>query len=219
MTKHVILVPCQLFQNHSEPKLGTENTPQWMKIPNLASSYHWGRGLESRLSHEGVYCVTFSKLVTVKISVLLEVCEDTASTVSITDQHNQVELILGCVLLLTIMQNRYFTHCLDDKGQSSVSISALSFYWPLITKLISWVLISVHSKDYFSLSDNLSLHHIMYIILRCWNQSSEKFYININLFIYIYKTLVCDRFLKLQCVGICYFSHTCHLNHFTRQAW
>ena len=144
MTKRVILVPCQLFQNHSEPKLGTENTPQWMKIPNLASSYHWGRGLESRLSHVGVYCVTFWKLVTVKISLLLEVCEDTASTVSsITNKHNQVELILGCVFLLTVTQNRYFAHCLDDKGQSSVSLSALSFYWPLITKLISWVLIRV----------------------------------------------------------------------------
>ena len=39
----------------------------------------------------------------------------------------------------------------------------------------SWVLISVHATDYFSLSDNLSLHHIMYIILLCWNQSFEKF--------------------------------------------
>lgn len=42
-------------QNHSLPKLGTENTPQWMKIPNLAWSYQSGRGLESIESQFGSY--------------------------------------------------------------------------------------------------------------------------------------------------------------------
>jgi hypothetical protein len=57
----------------------------------------------------------------------LEVCEDIASNVSsITDKHSQVELILGCVLLLTKTQNRYFAHCLDDKGQSSVFLISIT---------------------------------------------------------------------------------------------
>lgn len=47
--------PFQRYQNHSDPKLGTEYTPQWIKIPNLASSYHEGRGLESSDSHVGLY--------------------------------------------------------------------------------------------------------------------------------------------------------------------
>lgn len=47
--------PFQRYQNHSDPKLGTEYTPQWIKIPNLASSYHKGRGLESSDSHVGLY--------------------------------------------------------------------------------------------------------------------------------------------------------------------
>jgi hypothetical protein len=32
---------------------GTEYTPQWMKMPNLASSYHSGSGRVSRLSQVG----------------------------------------------------------------------------------------------------------------------------------------------------------------------
>ena len=48
-------LPLQLIQNHSEPKLGTENTPQWIKIPTLASSYQSGNGLLSKLSHVGSY--------------------------------------------------------------------------------------------------------------------------------------------------------------------
>lgn len=42
-------------QNHSLPKLGTEKTPQCMKIPNLAWSYHSGSGLESMDSQFGSY--------------------------------------------------------------------------------------------------------------------------------------------------------------------
>lgn len=42
-------------QNHSLPKLGTEKTPQWMKMPNLAWSYHSGSGLESIESQFGSY--------------------------------------------------------------------------------------------------------------------------------------------------------------------
>lgn len=34
-------------QNHSLPKLGTENTPQWMKTPNFASSNQAGSGRAS----------------------------------------------------------------------------------------------------------------------------------------------------------------------------
>lgn len=43
------------YQNHSLPKLGTENTPQWMKMPNLAWSNQEGRGRLSRDSHVGSY--------------------------------------------------------------------------------------------------------------------------------------------------------------------
>lgn len=31
-----------LREYHSLPNAGTENTPQWMKMPNLALSYHAG---------------------------------------------------------------------------------------------------------------------------------------------------------------------------------
>jgi hypothetical protein len=43
----------QAFQNHSEEKLGTEKTPQWMKIPIFASSYQSGNGRESIESQFG----------------------------------------------------------------------------------------------------------------------------------------------------------------------
>lgn len=46
----------QLYQNHS-PIAGTANTPQCMKIPNLSSSYHRGKGLASKLSHVGSYII------------------------------------------------------------------------------------------------------------------------------------------------------------------
>lgn len=42
-------------QNHSLPKLGTEKTPQCMKMPNFAWSYHSGSGLESIDSQLGSY--------------------------------------------------------------------------------------------------------------------------------------------------------------------
>lgn len=42
-------------QNHSLPKLGTEKTPQCMKMPNLAWSYHSGSGLESMDFQFGSY--------------------------------------------------------------------------------------------------------------------------------------------------------------------
>ena len=45
----------QEYQNHSDPKLGTENTPQWIKIPNLASSYQSGSGCVSNESRVGLY--------------------------------------------------------------------------------------------------------------------------------------------------------------------
>lgn len=45
----------QRYQNHSDPKLGTEYSPQCMKIPNLASSYQEGRGRESSDCHVGWY--------------------------------------------------------------------------------------------------------------------------------------------------------------------
>lgn len=41
---------------HSEPIDGTLNTPQWMKIPILLSSYHAGNGRESNDVQSGVYC-------------------------------------------------------------------------------------------------------------------------------------------------------------------
>ncbi|TNN88003.1 hypothetical protein EYF80_001584 [Liparis tanakae] len=47
--------PCQCHQNHSLPNPGTENTPQWTKMPTLASSYHEGSGLASRLVQFAVY--------------------------------------------------------------------------------------------------------------------------------------------------------------------
>ena len=40
-------------QNHSLPKLGTENTPQWMKMPNLAWSNQAGSWRASRDSQVG----------------------------------------------------------------------------------------------------------------------------------------------------------------------
>lgn len=40
-------------QNHSLPKLGTENTPQWMKTPNFASSNQPGSGRASSESQVG----------------------------------------------------------------------------------------------------------------------------------------------------------------------
>lgn len=42
-------------QNHSLPKLGTEKTPQWMKMPNFAWSYQPGSGRESMDSQVGWY--------------------------------------------------------------------------------------------------------------------------------------------------------------------
>lgn len=45
----------QSYQNHSEEKLGTEKTPQCMKIPSFASSYQSGRGRESRDFQFGSY--------------------------------------------------------------------------------------------------------------------------------------------------------------------
>lgn len=42
-------------QNHSLPKLGTEKTPQCMKMPNFAWSYHSGSGLESMDFQLGSY--------------------------------------------------------------------------------------------------------------------------------------------------------------------
>lgn len=47
----------ETHQNHSLPKLGTENTPQWMKIPNLAWSYHSGSGRESIDFQFGSYLI------------------------------------------------------------------------------------------------------------------------------------------------------------------
>lgn len=47
-------------QNHSLPKLGTEKTPQWMKTPNLAWSYHSGSGLESIDFQFGSYLTAVS---------------------------------------------------------------------------------------------------------------------------------------------------------------
>ena len=44
-------------QNHSLPKLGTENTPQWMKIPNFTWSYHSGSGRESIDGQLGSYLI------------------------------------------------------------------------------------------------------------------------------------------------------------------
>ena len=49
------LLPCHSHQNHSEKKLGTLNTPQWRKIPNLDLSYQSGRGLASREFQFGWY--------------------------------------------------------------------------------------------------------------------------------------------------------------------
>ena len=40
-------------QNHSLPKLGTENTPQWIKMPNLALSNQAGSWRASRDSQVG----------------------------------------------------------------------------------------------------------------------------------------------------------------------
>lgn len=40
-------------QNHSLPKLGTANTPQWMKTPNLASSNQVGSGRASSEAQVG----------------------------------------------------------------------------------------------------------------------------------------------------------------------
>ncbi|MEQ2160209.1 hypothetical protein GOODEAATRI_031284, partial [Goodea atripinnis] len=50
-------------QNHSLPKLGTENTPQCMKMPNLDWSNHSGSGLESMDSQVGSY-LPLLKLIT-----------------------------------------------------------------------------------------------------------------------------------------------------------
>lgn len=50
----------ETHQNHSLPKLGTEKTPQWIKIPNLAWSYHSGRGLESIDFQFGSYLTAVS---------------------------------------------------------------------------------------------------------------------------------------------------------------
>ncbi len=46
-------IPRQCIQNHSEPKEGTENSPQTRKIPIFASSYHSGSGRVSKESHVG----------------------------------------------------------------------------------------------------------------------------------------------------------------------
>lgn len=46
---------CKTYQNHSLPKLGTEKTPQCMKIPNFALSYQSGSGLESMDFQFGSY--------------------------------------------------------------------------------------------------------------------------------------------------------------------
>lgn len=49
----------QSVQNHSPPILGTEYTPQCMKIPTLASSYHPGNGRLSKLAQFGSYLVRY----------------------------------------------------------------------------------------------------------------------------------------------------------------
>ena len=40
-------IPLQYFQNQADWNPGTENTPQWRKIPIFASSYQEGSGLLS----------------------------------------------------------------------------------------------------------------------------------------------------------------------------
>lgn len=47
-------IPFQLLQNHSEPKLGTEYTPQCKNIPILALSYHSGNFRVSKSFQSGL---------------------------------------------------------------------------------------------------------------------------------------------------------------------
>jgi hypothetical protein len=49
---------------HSLPNAGTEYAPQWMKIPNFASSYHGGTSYFCRDSHSGRYGPSWSTLST-----------------------------------------------------------------------------------------------------------------------------------------------------------
>lgn len=52
---------CHSAQNHSLPKLGTENTPQCRKMPIFALSNHPGSGRLSRLFQLGSYLVAMAK--------------------------------------------------------------------------------------------------------------------------------------------------------------
>jgi hypothetical protein len=56
-------LPCAMVETerntyHSDATDGTLNTPQWMNMPILLSSYHLGNGRLSRDGQSGVYCCT-----------------------------------------------------------------------------------------------------------------------------------------------------------------
>lgn len=108
----------QTHQNHSLPKLGTENTPQCIKMPNLAWSNQAGIGLESSDSQVGWYCAPFGSTNNSSGKKNQEMTVKTSISNSETRQWTCRPIHWYCIILCD--NDGFYTRISRDKNRSLV---------------------------------------------------------------------------------------------------